>query len=98
MALRSTRSSRKGLPRIRVLTDANERAVLSCGADPASLPYLVPKLTHKNLLIEDVRLYAANIIKQSMLNGEMPQSIGITSGRVETSDCLIMATSGITAA
>jgi len=80
------------LPRIRVLTDANERAVLSCGADPASLPYLVPKLTHKNLLIEDVRLYAANIIKQSMLSigGDAAVHRNAISGRVETSDCLIM--------
>lgn len=92
MALRSTGSSRKGLPRARLLTDANEHAILSCGADPASLPYLTPKLTHKNLLLEDIRLYAANILKQNMLSigGDVAVHRSAISGKVETSDCLIM--------
>jgi dihydropteroate synthase len=92
MALRSTRSSRKGLPRARLLTDADEHTILSCGADPASLPYLTPKLTHKNLLLEDIKLYAANIIKQSMLSigGDVAVHRSAVSGKVKTSDCLIM--------
>ncbi|MRR39557.1 dihydropteroate synthase, partial [bacterium] len=97
MAPRSTRSFRKGLtrkgsPRARLLTDANEQAILSCGCDPAALPYLTPKLTHKNLLLEGVRLYAANVLKQSMLSigGDVAVHRNAITGKIETSDCLVM--------
>ena len=68
MAQRSTRSSRKGLLQARLLSNADKDNLLACGVDPASLPYLVPKLHHVNLLLRGVRLYAANILKQSMLS------------------------------
>ncbi|MGI6385602.1 MAG: dihydropteroate synthase [Desulfomonilia bacterium] len=92
MAPRSTRSSRKGLPRARLLAGANGQDILSCGADPASIPYMEPKLHHRNLLVQGVRLYAANILKQSMLSfgGDVAVHRGAISGRVEVSDCLIM--------
>ena len=92
MAQRSTRSSRKGLPQARRIFDANEGILLSCGVDPASLAYLVPKLNHVNLLIQGVKLYAANIIKQSMLSigGDVAVHRHVVSGKAETSDCVIM--------
>jgi dihydropteroate synthase len=92
MAQRSKRSSRKGLPRARLLSDADESVLLACGVDPASLPYLIPKLCHKNLLVEGVKLYAANILKQSMLSigGDVAVHRQAVSGRVETSNCVIM--------
>lgn len=92
MVQRSKRSSRKGFPRARLLSDANEEILLSCGVDPASLPYLGPKLIHRNLLIKGVKLFAANILKQSMLSigGDVAVHRGVISGRAETSDCLLM--------
>ena len=92
MAPRSTRSSRKGLPRARLLTGANGQDILSCGADAASIPYMEPKLHHRNLLIQGVKLYAANILKQSMLSlgGDAAVHRGAISGKVDVSDCLIM--------
>jgi len=92
MAPRSTRSSRKGLPRVRLLAGANGQDILSCGADPASIPYMEPKLHHRNLLVQGVRLYAANILKQSMLSfgGDVAVHRGAISGRAEVSDCLMM--------
>ncbi len=92
MAQRSTRSSRKGLPQARRIFDANEGILLSCGVDPTSLAYLVPKLNHVNLLVQGVKLYAANIIKQSMLSigGDVAVHRHVVSGKVETSDCVIM--------
>ncbi len=92
MAQRSNRSSRKELPRARILSQANEQVLLACGVDPASLPYLKPKLTHQNLLLEGVRLYAANILKQSMLSigGDVAVHRHVISGRIELSDCVIM--------
>ncbi len=92
MAPRSTRSSRKWLPRARLLADANGQDILSCGADPASLPYMEPKLAHRNLLVQGVKLYAANILKQSMLSlgGDVAIHRGVISGRVDVSDCIIM--------
>jgi dihydropteroate synthase len=93
MARRSNRSSRKELlPRARILSHANEKILLACGVDPASLPYLGPKLTHKNLLLEGVKLYAANILKQSMLSigGDVAVHRHVISGKVELSNCVII--------
>jgi dihydropteroate synthase len=92
MARRSRISSRKGLLRSRLLSDADENDLLACGVDPASLPYLLPKLHHKNLLVEGVKLYAANILKQNMLSigGDVAVHRHAVSGKVEMSDCLIM--------
>lgn len=93
MAQKLKRSSRKDLlPRARILSHANERILLACGVDPASLPYLEPKLTHKNLLLEGVKLYAANILKQSMLSigGDVAVHRHVISGKVEYSNCIIM--------
>ncbi|MBN2297550.1 MAG: dihydropteroate synthase [Deltaproteobacteria bacterium] len=92
MAQRSNRSSRKELPRARVLSYANDRILLSCGIDPASLPYLKPKLGHRNLLLENIKLYAANILKQSMLSigGDVAVHRQVISGTIEHSNCILM--------
>ncbi len=92
MDLKSSRSSRKGLLRSRLLSDADENDLLGCGVDPASLPYLLPKLCHRNLLIKGVKLYAANILKQNMLSigGDVAVHRHVISGKTDTSDCLIM--------
>ncbi|MDT8273104.1 MAG: dihydropteroate synthase [Desulfomonilia bacterium] len=92
MDQRSNRSSKKGFPRARLLTDANEDTLLACGVDPASLPYLAPKLIHRNLLIKRVKLFAANILKQSMLSigGDVAVNRNVISGKTEFSDCLLM--------
>lgn len=92
MALKSSRSSRKELPRARILSHANEEILLSCGVDPASLPHLTPKLTHRNLLIEGIKLYAANILKQTMLSvgGDVAVHRHVISGRIDRSDCVLM--------
>lgn len=78
--------------RARLLPYADEQTILSCGADPASLTYMVPKLTHKNLLIEGVRPFAANILKQSMLSlgGDVAVHRNVISGKMEISNCLLM--------
>ena len=92
MVRRSTRSSRTGLPQARLLCNADKDILLSCGVDPASLEYLVPKLHHVNLLVKDVKLYAANILKQSMLSigGDAAVHKHVISGKVDVSDCVIM--------
>jgi len=92
MARRSTRSSRTGLPQARLLVDAGKDILLSCGVDPASLCYLVPKLSHVNLLVRGVKLYAANILKQSMLSigGDVAVNRHVISGKIDVSDCVIM--------
>ncbi len=92
MAQRSNRSSRKEQPRARILSYANERDLLSCGVDPASLPYLKPKLSHRNLLLENIKLYAANILKQSMLSigGDAAVHRQVISGRIDRSSCILM--------
>ncbi len=92
MVRRSTRSSRMGLPQARLLRNADKDILLGCGVDPASLEYLVPKLSHVNLLVKGVRLYAANILKQSMLSigGDVAVHRQVISGKAETSDCVIM--------
>jgi len=83
---------RKGLPQARLLSRADRSSLLACGVDPASLPYLTPKLHHKNLLVKGVKLYAANILKQSMLSigGDVAVHRHVVSGKVDSSDCLIM--------
>jgi dihydropteroate synthase len=94
MAPRSTRSSKKkgSLPRARLVARADGSTILSCGADPASLPCMAPKLEHRNLLIEGVRLFAANILKQGMLSigGDVAVHRNVINGKVDTSDCLVM--------
>ena len=78
--------------RARLVPYADEQTILSCGADPASLPYMVPKLTHKNLLLEGVRPFAANILKQNMLSlgGDVAVHRNVISGKVDSSNCLLM--------
>ncbi|HHO75984.1 MAG TPA: dihydropteroate synthase [Deltaproteobacteria bacterium] len=92
MAQRSNRSSRKELPRARKLSYATDRELLSCGIDPASLPYLKPKLGHRNLLLKNIKLYAANILKQSMLSigGDVAVHRQVISGKIEHSNCILM--------
>jgi len=92
MAQRSNRSSRKESPRARILSHANEQTLLACGVDPASLSYMRPKLTHKNLLLEGIKLYAANILKQSMLSigGDVAVHRQVISGKVKHSNCIVM--------
>lgn len=92
MDQRSTRSSRRHLPQARLLSHADKQILLACGVDPASLTYLLPKLNHVNLLVRCVKLYAANILKQSMLSigGDVAVHRHVVSGKVKTSDCVIM--------
>lgn len=92
MAQRSRRSSKKELPRARILSHATQEILLACGVDPASLPYLTPKLTHRNLLLEGIKLYAANILKQSMLSigGDVAVHRHAISGKIERSNCVLM--------
>ncbi|HOM28291.1 MAG TPA: dihydropteroate synthase [Deltaproteobacteria bacterium] len=92
MARRSTRSSGRGLPRARRLCRAGASDILALGADPASLPFLLPKLGHVNVLVEGVKLYAANILKQSMLSigGDVAVHRDVISGKAESSTCLVM--------
>ena len=92
MARRSTESLRKGLPQARLLFRADQSCLLGCGVDPASLDYLTPKLSHVNLLVRGVKLYAANILKQGMLSigGDVAVHRHVISGKTETSDCVIM--------
>ncbi len=92
MVQKSSRSSRKELPRARILSHASEHALIACGVDAASLPYMRPKLTHKNLLIEGIKLYAANILKQSMLSigGDVAVHRQVISGKAEHSNCVVM--------
>lgn len=80
------------MPRARLLVGADRQALLSCGVDPASLPFMEPKLDRRNLLLEGIRLYAANILKQSMLSigGDVAVHRGAITGKVEASDCLVM--------
>jgi dihydropteroate synthase len=51
-----------------------------------------PKLDCRNLLLEGVKLYAANILKQSMLSigGDVAVHRGVISGKTDASDCIIM--------
>ena len=92
MAQRSNRSSRKDQPRARILSYADESDLLSCGGDPASLPYLKPKLSHRDLLLENIKLYAANILKQSMLSigGDVAVHRQVITGRIDHSSCILM--------
>jgi dihydropteroate synthase len=92
MDRRSTRSSRRHLPQARLLSRADAHHLLACGVDPASLPYLLPKLRHVNLLVRGIRLYAANILKQGMLSigGDVAVHRNVISGKAEMSDCVIM--------
>ena len=92
MAVRSTPSSGRSLPRARLLTHPDAQCLLACGVDPASLPILEPKLQHKVLLLEGVKIFAANILKQTMLSlgGDVAVHRGVISGKVEYSDCVIM--------
>ncbi|HPC48428.1 MAG TPA: dihydropteroate synthase, partial [Deltaproteobacteria bacterium] len=47
---------------------------------------------HINLLVEGVKLYAANILKQSMLSigGDVAVHRDVIAGRIDASNCLIM--------
>ncbi len=78
--------------RARLVPFADEQTILSCGVDPASLPYMVPKLTHRNLLLEGIRPFAANILKQSMLSlgGDAAVHRNAISGKADVSNCLLM--------
>lgn len=92
MAVKSTPSSRRLCPRARLLSRPDAGCLLACGVDPASLPYLEPKLTHRVLLLEGVKIYIANILKQTMLSfgGDVAVHRGVISGSVDCSDCVLM--------
>jgi dihydropteroate synthase len=79
-------------PKARLLSFHDYKDLLSCGIDPDALPYLVPKLEHRVILIRDIRLFAANIIKQSMLSigGDVAVHRSVITGKVDYSDCIIM--------
>ncbi len=88
----STASSERRQPKARLLSFPDYKDLIYCGIDPAALPYLEPKLHHKVILLRDVRLFAANIIKQSMLStgGDAAVHRSVISGKTEYSDCIIM--------
>lgn len=92
MAARSTPSSRRLRPRARLLSYPDARSLLACGVDPASLPILEPKLAHRIVLVEGLKTYAANILKQTMLSigGDAAVHRGVIAGSVEVSDCVVM--------
>lgn len=91
MELRSKTSSREKRPRARTLKNINKEMLLGCGIDPAALPIILPKTRHLNLLIEDVKLYAANILKQTMLSigGDVAIHRGVINGKKPLSSCII---------
>ncbi|HEY9160319.1 MAG TPA: dihydropteroate synthase [Desulfomonilia bacterium] len=88
----STASSERRQPKARLLSFPDYKDLISCGIDPGALPYLEPKLYHRVVLLKDVRLFAANIIKQTMLSigGDAAVHRSVISGKVEYSDCIIM--------
>ncbi len=88
----STASSEKRQPKARLLSFPDHIDLISCGIDPGALPYLIPKLYHKVILIKDVKLFAANIIKQAMLSigGDVAVHHSVISGKVDYSDCVVM--------
>jgi dihydropteroate synthase len=88
----STASSERRQPKARLLSFPDYKNLISCGIDPGALPYLEPKLYHRVVLLSDVRLFAANIIKQSMLSlgGDAAVHRSVISGKAEYSDCIIM--------
>lgn len=75
----------------RLLTQADEKILLSCGVDPASLKYLKPKLQHRVILLQGVKLYVANILKQTMLSlgGDAAVHRDVISGKIVHSDCVL---------
>lgn len=92
MAARSTPSSGAPRPRARLLAYPGARALLACGVDPAALPYLEPKLAHRVVLVQGIKVFAANILKQTMLSlgGDAAVHRGVIAGAVEYSDCAII--------
>ena len=88
----STASLERTRPKARLLSFPDHKDLISCGIDPDALPYLVPKLGHRVILIRDIRLFAANIIKQSMLSigGDAAVHRSVITGKVEYSDCIII--------
>lgn len=87
-----TTSSERRQPKARLLSFPDFKDLISCGIDPGALPYLEPKLCHKVILLTDVKLFAANIIKQSMLSigGDAAVHRSVITGKVEYSDCIVM--------
>jgi dihydropteroate synthase len=88
----STVSLERSRPKARLLSFPDHHDLISCGIDPDALPYLAPKLGHKVILIRGIRLFAANIIKQSMLSigGDAAVHRSVINGKIESSDCIIM--------
>jgi dihydropteroate synthase len=79
-------------PEARLLSFPDKDILLSAGIDPAALPILIPKLESRAVLIKDVKLFAANILKQSMLSvgGDVAVHRFAVSGKCEYSDCIVM--------
>ncbi len=92
MEPRSTGSSRKRPPKARLLSHYDKNILIGCGVDPASIPILMSKMGHRILLLRDIKLYAANILKQEMLSigGDVAVNSGVISGKVKRSDCVVM--------
>lgn len=90
MAAKSTPCSSR--PEIRLIRHATAETLLGCGIDPAALAYLEPKLKHLAILVREVKLYAANILKQTMLSlgGDAAVHRDAICGRVEFSNVLLI--------
>ncbi|MCD6571610.1 MAG: dihydropteroate synthase [Deltaproteobacteria bacterium] len=92
MGLRSKVLSRKRRPKARLLSHPDKKILIDCGVDPASIPILMSKMGHRILLLRDIKLYAANILKQEMLSigGDVAVNRGVISGEATLSDCVVM--------
>jgi len=90
MAAKSTLCSSR--PEIRLIRHATAETLLGCGIDPAALVYLEPKLKQITILARAVKLYAANILKQTMLSlgGDAAVHRDVICGRVDFSDVLLI--------
>ncbi len=64
------------------------------GVDPYGIEAMMPKMTHINILLENVKCNIANIIKQEMLSigGDAAVSRASVSCSVEKTDVIIMGT------
>ncbi len=61
------RKEKMHIRHIQTLTEASE-AIKEIGSDPASIPIMAPKLIHRVIQLDDIKLQDAIIIKQDMLS------------------------------
>ena len=78
---------------IESLDEAREE-IRKIGVDSGAMPWLAPKAIYITIKIENIKAFAANIIKQEMLGkgGDAAVNRGAANCSAETSDVLIMGT------